>query len=223
MRAMRFAVLVFSLFSLASFISCSSTHPKSSANSDKIQIDFESMKAGEKPADFEFARTGEGRPSVWRVDHFEGRNALLQADLDSEDYCFPVAVYSKTKLADVEVSTKYKAASGEIDQVGGVVCRYSGPDRYYIARANALEHNVRLYHVIGSKRTQIANWTGEVKANVWHELALRAKGDRLSVLFDGKIVIDIQSSAITEPGMAGVWTKSDSKTYFDELVISALR
>ncbi len=220
MRAMRFAILVFSLFSLVSFLGCSNTHPKAVTSSDKIQLDFETMKAGEKPVDFEFSRTGEGRPSVWRVDHFEGRNSLLQADLDSEDYRFPIAVYSKTKLADVEVSTKYKSTAGEIDQVGGVVCRYSGPDRYYIARANALEHNVRLYHVIGSKRTQIANWTGEVKANVWHELALRAKGENLSVLFDGKVVIDIQNSAISESGMVGIWTKSDSKTYFDELVIA---
>ncbi|WP_434042917.1 MULTISPECIES: hypothetical protein [Sorangium] len=63
---------------------------------------------------------------------------------------------------------------GKVDQACGLVFRYRDENNYYIARANALEGNVRLYHVKDGRRTQIASWSGAVTGN-WHELRVDAR------------------------------------------------
>ncbi len=49
---------------------------------------------------------------------------------------------------------KFKPISGKEDQAGGVVWRAKDSDNYYIARANALEDNVTIYHTVKGKRTE---------------------------------------------------------------------
>jgi hypothetical protein len=53
-------------------------------------------------------------------------------------------------------------------------------------------------------------------------LAVVAKGDRITVSFDGKGVIDERDSTFTEAGKFGVWTKADSIIYFDDLAATPL-
>jgi len=77
----------------------------------------------------------------------------------------------------------------------------STPDDYYVARANALEDNVRFYRVVKGKREQLASANAKVSANQWHTLALKAEGDRFTVCFDGKALLSAQDS--TFPGRQG--------------------
>lgn len=44
--------------------------------------------------------------------------------------------------------------AGKEDQAGGVVWRLKDANNYYIARANALEDNVTIYHVVAGRRTE---------------------------------------------------------------------
>jgi len=50
----------------------------------------------------------------------------------------------------------FKPVSGRVDQAAGLVVRMKDSDNYYIARANALEGNVRLYRVVRGQRAQFA-------------------------------------------------------------------
>jgi hypothetical protein len=106
-----------------------------------------------------------------------------------------------------------------------VVVRLIDAKNYYVARANALEDNVRFYRVRGDVRQQLASADAKVSSGVWHTLTLRAQGDRFAVLFDGKLM---HTTADTTPlprptgGRVGVWTKSDSITYFDKIDIKQL-
>ena len=84
-------------------------------------------------------------------------------------------------------------------------------------RANALEDNVRLYHVVKGRRVQFAGWDGKVASGVWHDLRVEAKGDHFEVTFDGKKVIEARDSTFGGAGKIGVWTKADSIIYFDDL------
>ena len=95
--------------------------------------------------------------------------------------------------------------------------RLKDGNNYYVTRANALEDNVRLYHVVAGKRIQFAGWNGKVQSGVWHQLAVDAQGDHFQVSFDGSKVIDAHDRTFTDAGKFGLWTKVDSVIYFDDL------
>jgi hypothetical protein len=111
---------------------------------------------------------------------------------------------------------------GRVDQACGLVARYANPENYLITRANALENNIRLYTVKGGKRDELASFDTKVTAAVWHEYRFELRGDQLQVFWDGSSVLDHHDSTFTEAGLAGVWTKADSVTYFDDLMIEPL-
>src|SRR4051812_45839781 len=46
-----------------------------------------------------------------------------------------------------------QALSGKEDQAGGVIWRARDVNNYYVARANALEDNVTIYHTVNGRRT----------------------------------------------------------------------
>jgi hypothetical protein len=192
---------------------------------EKTVMDFESDGVGSEPKGFEFGRTGEGRPGKWTVivqeDAPSGKKVLAQTDADPTDYRFPVA-FTGPAMKDLRLSVRCKPVSGSVDQGCGLAFRLKDANNYYLARANALENNVRLYHVVGGKRRQFGGWNGKVASGVWHQLAVVAKGDRITVSFDGKGVIDERDSTFTEAGKFGVWTKADSIIYFDDLTATPL-
>src|SRR5262249_34145067 len=107
--------------------------------------------------------------------------------------------------------------SGKVDQGCGLVFRLRDTDNYYVARANALEDNVRLYHVVQGSRRQFAGWNGKVASGQWHELVVLAAGDAFQVLFGGTKVIDAHDQTFTDGGKFGLWTKADSLILFDDL------
>jgi hypothetical protein len=187
---------------------------------------FDSDKADAPPTGFSFARTGEGAFGRWLVkavpDAPSGGNVLAQTDSDATDYRFPVAVADTPSLKDVRLSVKCKPVAGKVDQGCGLVFRYQDADNYYVTRANALEDNVRLYHVVAGRRSQFAGWDGKVASGVWHDLRVDAKGDRFEVYFDGNKVMDAKDDTFKDAGKVGVWTKADSVIYFDDLRAEAL-
>jgi len=187
------------------------------------RFDFEADKPGDAPQGFSFGRTGQGPAGKWVVqavsDAPSGRNVLAQTDTDGTDYRFPIA-YTGPDLKDLRLSVVGKPVSKKVDQGCGLVFRLKDPDNYYIARANALEDNVRLYHVVKGSRRQFAGWNGKVSSGSWHELAVEAVGDHFQVFYDGKKVIDAHDKTFPDAGKFGVWTKADSLIHFDDLTVT---
>ncbi|MBI3319122.1 MAG: ABC transporter ATP-binding protein [Candidatus Omnitrophica bacterium] len=187
---------------------------------------FDADHVGEAPSGFVFGRTGSGRVGRWIVqadkDAPSSPNILAQVDADQTDYRFPVAVASEPILRDMRLSVKCKPVSGEVDQACGLVFRYQDENNYYITRANALEGNIRLYHVVKGDRQQFAGWNGPVASGAWHELVVEAQGSQFSVYWDGQEIINAQDQTFLSPGHVGIWTKADSVTYFDDLHVEPL-
>ncbi len=181
---------------------------------------FDSDTAGQPPKGFEFALTGKGRPGKWVVqavdDAPSGKNVLAQTDGDETDYRFPVA-YTGPEIKDLRLSVKCKPIAGKGDQGCGIIWRLQDKDNYYVTRANALEDNVHLYHVVKGRRVRFAGWNGKVASGVWHELAMEMVGDHIQVFFNGTKVIDDHDGTFKDPGKFGVWTKADSIVQFDDL------
>jgi hypothetical protein len=147
---------------------------------------------------------------------------LAQLDADDTSFRFPIAVATAPKLANVRISVRCKMISGRVDQACGLVARYADENNYLITRANALESNIRLYTVKNGRRNELASYSGAVTAAAWHEYRIELRGDRLQVFWDGTQVLDHRDSTFTAAGLAGVWTKADSVTYFDDLAIEPL-
>lgn len=185
---------------------------------------FEDAEPGKLPEGWIAGVTGskKGRAPRWEVVADSGRKVLAQLESGGARGDFPVCLKQGSSLKDGKLSIRFKPISGRIDQAGGVVFRAKDKDNFYIARANALENNVSLYVTRDGKRKTIKYWEGvEVPLGTWHELAVEVRGFTFTVSLDGKPVGTITDTERIFPGagMAGFWTKADSVTYFESLVI----
>jgi hypothetical protein len=198
-------------------ISANKDEEKSEANS--ITIDFSKYEIGRLPSGFLTAVTNDGQSGKWEIVDANGTKVLAQTSTDDTDDRFPLCVYDMVSIKNVEVSTDFMAVAGKSDQAAGLVARYKDKRNYYIARANALEDNVRLYKVEYGKRKQIAGANIKVNTGAWHNLKLVIEGIVLKVFFDGKFVLEVKDTTFQNAGMVGFWTKSDSVTYFKNLKI----
>jgi hypothetical protein len=198
---------------------------ETNASDAQMEIDISAMAPDRPPQDFDVARTGRGDPARWIVVQdptAAGGRAIAQTSRDRTDYRFPLALYRPFSAQNVEVTVRFKPVAGDVDQAGGIVVRASGPDNYYIVRANALEDNVRFYRVVGGQRIQISNANVRVAPGAWHTLTLRAQGDRFSVSYDGKQLYTVRDQTFADVGKVGLWTKADSVTHFDRISIMKL-
>jgi len=112
--------------------------------------------------------------------------------------------------------------AGKVDRAGGIAVRIEDPNNYYIARANALENNVRFYRVVTGKRQQLGGADIRVTSGEWHTLALEAKGQRFSIIYNGKKLFEVADDTFSEAGGVALWTKADSVTRFDVMAITRL-
>jgi hypothetical protein len=185
-------------------------------------ITFDSAAVGRLPNDFTTTLTGGGGPISWVVREDttapNTKRVLVQESSDDTSYRFPLCVYEKLAIRDVAVQTGFKAISGKVDQAAGLVLRYS-LENYYIARANSLEDNIDLFKTVQGKRSKIQEASIKITSGQWHTLRFEAKGTRLKVVFDGKVVIEKDDSTFCQPGKVGFWTKADSVSAFAHLIV----
>ena len=189
------------------------------------RLSFADTPVGSLPKEFTSALTGQGKPGQWSVVEdatAEGGRALAQLNADPTDYRFPLAIHAPTFPGDVEVTTRFKAISGKVDQAGGIAVRLADRNNYYLARANALEDNVHFFRVVAGRRQELAGADTKVASGVWHTLTLRAEGNRFSVSLNGKPLFSHTDKTFSAAGKVALWTKADSVTYFDTISIITL-
>jgi hypothetical protein len=217
------------------FVKSGSTSPQPSAPPETpaalqpagktFLYNFDADAVGQMPAKFHAALTGQGAKPEWavKVDATAPSqpNVLAQLSRDKTDYRFPLAILDEGSFKDVELSVKFKAVSGEVDRAAGLVFRLRDANNYYIVRANALEGNYRLYHVVAGKRQQFAGANLKVASDEWHELRVECLGNHIICYFDNEKRIDATDDTFKDQGKIGLWTKADSVTYFDDLRVKA--
>lgn len=189
--------------------------------SGSSRIDFETAMIDRPPPGFTARLTGKGKPVQWIVledpSAPAGPKVLAETSGDSTSNRFPLAIYDGLVVKDVDVSVRFKPISGEVDQAAGLMVRVLDTDNYYVARANALENNVRLYKVVDGDRDQFAGVDTEVEQGQWQTLGLRTEGDRFQVSLNGDLLFSATDDTFRQAGRVGVWTKADSLTHFDDL------
>jgi len=181
---------------------------------------FDNAKPGTLPVGWLAGVTGSGEPR-WAVEANHTAPSAPHVLKQSGRGTFPWCVKQGVTLADGFVEVKFKPLLGRQDQAGGVVWRWRDRDNYYVARANALENNVSLYHTEKGQRNTIRYVDAPVATNVWHTLRVEFSGKRIRVELDGKAFIELEDDHISGTGAVGVWTKADSVTLFDDFSYGA--
>ena len=179
------------------------------------------------PGSFPFAAADVGKaPSGWTATQpgtGEAKWAVVRNDTapdgpfvlkQSGQATFPLCLKDDTNLLDGFVEVKFKPVSGTQDQAGGVVWRAKDANNYYIARANALENNVTIYHTINGRRTEKKRVQATVAPGQWHTLRVEFRGSHFVVIFNGQKALDWDDETFKDAGKVGVWTKADSVTEF---------
>lgn len=178
-------------------------------------INFDDAKAGEAPAGWTATRTGSGE-AKWTIERDDTAPSKPNVLKQSGEATFPVCIKEDSSIKDGFVEVKFKPVAGKEDQAGGVIWRARDSDNYYIARANALEDNVTIYHTIKGRRASFKNVNTKVASGQWHTLRVDFAGNKFTVTFDGRKVIEATDDRFSEAGKVGVWTKADSVTLFDD-------
>jgi hypothetical protein len=179
--------------------------------------------AAEPEIRFDFTRSIDGWPIVtgkWAIEDMPdaktGR-ALVQRATSND---FNVIVVPTDYLTDMDVTVRFKPIAGREDASGGIVFRFTD-GRYYVIRANALEDNFNFYYY-DRRRYQITS--ARIKAPAlgeWHKLRVTAEGDHIQGWLNDQPLIDHRDGRFTS-GRIGLWTKADSITAFDDLLIRPL-
>ena len=178
-------------------------------------VGFDANPAGAAPAGWRCGATGRGSPR-WSVEADPSAPSQPNILKQSGAAAFPWCVRSDVAIENGFVEVKFKPLQGREDQAGGVVWRWKDGDNYYVARANALENNVSIYHTTRGTRHTIKYVDAPVAGHRWHTLRVEFAGKQAKVILDGKQYLDIQDEHIQGTGAVGVWTKADSVTAFDD-------
>src|SRR5438128_5585418 len=152
-------------------------------------FNFDDMKTGAPPPGWTATQTGSGT-AKWAVERDDSAPSKPNVLKQSGQATFPVCIKNDTNLKDGFVEVKFKPIAGKEDQAGGVIWRVRDANNYYIARANALENNVTIYHTINGKRVAFKSINTKVTSGVWHTLRVEFQGSSFTVIFDGNKVVE---------------------------------
>lgn len=135
---------------------------------------------------------------------------------------FPYAVAKDIDdFHDGEISIRFKLVAGQLDQCAGILFNLKPNGDYLTVRFNGKEDNVVLWTFNKGKRSFVKKGSENVPLamNSWHTLQIAVSGTNLQASLDGKHLLDY---TLAEPvsGKVGVWSKTDSVSYFDDFSLT---
>ncbi|NOY79178.1 MAG: hypothetical protein GXO76_15100 [Calditrichaeota bacterium] len=191
-----------------------------------VLFTFDQDKVGQLPAHFSQHVTGRGKSGIWKVvsaaDAISKPNVVEQTSKKYFGYHFNVLVNDSTNFSNLDLTVHFKALTGQEDQGGGPIWRYQNADNYYIARANPLENNFRVYKVVDGNRKMLATVNIPITTHKWHTIRIKNVGDHIQCYYDGQLYLNARDTTFTH-GKIGLWTKADAVTQFDDLSVKEVK
>jgi pyruvate,water dikinase len=144
----------------------------------------------------------------------------LQEFLDNVEayYYFPLAVAKDVRLSDSAVRVRVKPVSGNIDRAGGIAFGMVDVSNYFAFRINALEDNVILFEFVNGRRIERTSVREKIASGQWHDLRVEVRDRVIRCFLNDRAVLEYGAGKAVR-GYVGLWTKADSVTLFDGLVI----
>jgi hypothetical protein len=135
---------------------------------------------------------------------------------------FPYAVARDLgDFREGQISMRFKLVAGQLDQCAGILFNLKPNGDYLAVRFNGKEDNVVLWTFVKGKRSFVKRGAENVplQMNTWHTLQISVHGTNLQAALDGKHLLDY-TLAEAVVGKVGVWSKTDSVSYFDDFTMS---
>ena len=185
---------------------------------DKKVFSFENFKL-DKSSVWTSHITGNGAPCKWEIINDAENNVLAQVSNETDDYRFNIIVNDSLQYKNLEIYLRFKGVEGNGDQGGGPVWRYQDENNYYVARANPLENNFRVYKVTNGRRIELKSAHININSNQWYTIKITMDEDMIKCYFNNKLELELTDNTFKNSGKIGLWTKSDAVTYFDDFEI----
>jgi len=225
-------------------MAATSTHKASPVGERTIRVDLSQEKAGRESGKFlsvvgNWSIVDDGGKKVLGVDgrqwlRGQPANGLAQKaraiyGSRHEEFIdnvkafayFPYAVSKDVKdFHDGEISVRFKLVAGQLDQCAGILFNLKPNGDYLAVRFNGKEDNVVLWTFNQGKRKFVKKGSENVplQMNTWHTLQISVHGTNLQGSLDGKHLLDF-TLAEAVSGRIGVWSKTDSVSYFDDYTV----
>jgi hypothetical protein len=188
------------------------------------------MPLNQTPPGFTNLLYGRGEPGSWKVVRDDvaplippattkapvvtHRAVLGQLNADPTDERFPLLIYENEEFSDFTLTTRFKIVEGLLERLAGIVFRFQNETNFYVIRANSIDNTLRFYKVVDGVRSPMLGPRTNVTRNVWHELKIECKGNKIRAWLDGEPTIREISDTTFTSGKFGYWTKSDAISYF---------
>jgi hypothetical protein len=188
---------------------------------------FDREQPGTLPSEFSIGTLFDGRPAGnWQVlatDRAKSPpHVFAQIMAKGAEHAYKVVLIKEVIAFDLNLEVSFLPIQGQADMGGGLIWRATDDRNYYLARANPLEQNIRVYRVVKGIRHLLENFDQTIDVRQWHTLRVTHQGCRVNIFYDDKQVFDLCDKTFHD-GMIGLWTKSDAITYFDDLQLQHVK
>src|SRR5437868_9412437 len=137
---------------------------------------------------------------------------------------FPYAVAKDVPdFQNGEISLRFKLISGQLDSCAGILFNLRPNGDYLTVRFNGKEDNVVLWTFNKGKRSFVKRGTENhhLEWNQWAALKIAVHGTSLQAYLNDNLLLEY---TLAEPvsGRVGVWSKTDSVSYFDDYAVTPM-
>jgi hypothetical protein len=162
---------------------------------------------------------------------------------------FPIAVLrSVDSFSNGTISVKFKTVAGDADRASGILFNVKPNGDWLCVRYNDTEHNVALWEFHNGVRRRVFGARDQVLTdpadrNKWHEFVLTVDGASIKTSLNGALILEYTLGTMPGPGRTGaapnaelipvnnpvlqppvngkigLWSKSDSTSYFKDYVV----
>lgn len=162
---------------------------------------------------------------------------------------YPVAILkSVDNFSNGTISVKFKTMAGDADRCSGILFNVKPNGEWLAVRYNDTENNVALWEFHNGIRRNVRfsdrNKPFMLDRNAWHELKMAVDGASFRAWLDGTLALEYTlgsepvagrrgppnpdlfpaNNPVLRPpvnGKIGLWSKTDSSSYFKDYVVSA--
>jgi hypothetical protein len=121
-----------------------------------------------------------------------------------------------------DIGMRFQLLDGQLDQCAGILFNLKPNGDYLTVRFNGKEDNLVLWAFNKGKRSFVKKGAEDMPLAMkqWHSMKISIKGMKLEGYLNGKLLLQY---TLAEPvsGKVGVWSKTDSVSYFDDYAVKA--
>jgi len=131
---------------------------------------------------------------------------------------FPLAILKDSYVTDAYVQVTVTPESGCLNNMGGLVFGLENITHFFVLSLDALENKITLFQFVKGKPVERSVTEKTVPAGQAYVLSVQVEGREAKGFINDEEVSRFDAQRPIE-GYVGLWTKADSKVYFDDLTL----